>query len=140
MNVLGIDYGSKRIGLALGSTEGGVAAPMKVAEHKGESALIEDIRAVVEGEDIGLVVVGLPLASGGGDSEQTSKIRAFYAKLEDALGVPVVLEDERLSSREIEKHMNSMGGKKAWAASGFDRDSAAATLFLQTWLDRTRTE
>lgn len=140
MNVLGIDYGSKRIGLALGSTEGGVAAPMKVAAHKGESALIEEIRAVTEGEEIGLVVVGLPLTSEGGDSAQTERIRAFHAKLEDALDIPVKLEDERLSSREIEKHMEAMGGKKAWAASGFDRDSAAATLFLQTWLDRTRTE
>lgn len=140
MNVLGIDHGSRRVGLALGSTEVGVAAPMKVVEHNGEHALIEDIRAVVEGENIALVVVGLPLAVSGGDSAQTEKVRAFHARLEDALDVPVTLEDERLSSREIEKHMESMGGRKAWVASGFDRDSAAATLFLQTWLDRTRTE
>lgn len=140
MNVLGIDYGSKRIGLALGSTEGGVAAPMKIVEHKGVAGLIESLRTVVEGENIGLVVMGLPLTFEGGDSEQTEKIRAFHAKLADALDVDVVLEDERLSSREIERHMEAMGGKKAWAASGFSRDSAAATIFLQTYLDRSRTE
>lgn len=140
MNVLAIDYGSKHVGLAIGSTEAGIAAPLKAAGHKGEAALIEDIRAVVKGEDIGQVVVGLPIAEDGSSPPQAEKARAFAAKLEEALGIPVVLEDERLSSREIEKHMERLGGRKAWKASGLDRDAAAATLFLQTYLDRLRTE
>ena len=71
-----------------------------------------------------------------GASAQTDLVRVFASKLADALGVPVTLQDERLSSREIEAHMQAMGGKKAWKASGLDRDSAAATLFLQLYLDR----
>ena len=47
MNVLAVDHGSKRVGLAIGSTDAGVAAPLKVLGHHGESGLIEDIRAVV---------------------------------------------------------------------------------------------
>ena len=140
MNILAIDHGTKRIGLAVGSAETGTAAPLKVVEHRGEAALIEDIKAVIAGERIDQVVVGLPLSKDGGASAQAEVVRAFTAKLEEALTIPVVLEDERLSSREIESHMEAMGGKKAWRASGLDRDAAAATLFLQTYLDKLRTE
>jgi putative Holliday junction resolvase len=140
MNVLAVDHGSKRVGLAIGSTEAGVAAPLKVIGHAGEAALIEDIRAVVKAESVDQVIVGLPFASSGGSSAQTDAVRAFAARLGEALDVPVVLEDERLSSREIEAHMGAMGGRKAWKASGLDRDTAAATLFLQTYLDRLKTE
>lgn len=140
MNVLAIDHGSKRVGLAIGSNETGTAAPLKILRHGGDAALIEDIRAVVEGERVDQVIVGLPFSTDGSASAQTDAARAFAAKLEEALDVPVVLEDERFSSREIEAHMNAMGGRKAWKASGLDRDTAAATLFLQTYLDRLKTE
>lgn len=140
MNILAIDHGAKRVGLAVGSTETGVAAPLKVVEHRGEAGLIEDIRAVVHGEGVGLVIVGEPLAISGGASAQTELVRGFAARLEAALDVPVRLEDERFSSREIEAHMRAMGGQKAWKASGLDRDSAAATLFLQNCLDKLKTE
>ena len=140
MNVLGIDHGTKRVGLAVGSTETGIAAPLKVVEHKGEKALIEDIKAVIVGETVGQVVIGLPLSEEGGATAQADVVRAFAAKLEAELTVPVTLEDERLSSREIEAHMEAMGGRKAWKASGLDRDAAAASLFLQTYLDKLRTE
>jgi putative Holliday junction resolvase len=140
MNVLAIDHGSKRVGLAVGSTGSGVAAPLKVLGHHGEAALIEDLKAVVKNESVGQVIVGLPFSTDGSSSAQTDLVRAFAARLEDALDVPVVLEDERLSSREIEAHMSAMGGRKAWKASGLDRDAAAATLFLQTYLDRLKTE
>jgi putative Holliday junction resolvase len=139
MNILGIDHGLKRVGLALGSTDAGVAAPFKVLERSSEDGLVEDIKAVLHSQTINQVVVGLPLSKDGGSSEQTGIVRAFAAKLEEALDIPVVLEDERLSSREIEAHMEAMGGKKAWKASGLDRDSAAATLFLQSYLDRMKT-
>lgn len=141
MNILAIDHGTKRVGLAVGSTETGTAAPLKIVEHRGEAALFEDLKAVVTGESIDQVVVGLPLREDGtGDSAQAELIRGFAARLEEVLGVPVALEDERLSSREIEAHMEAMGGKKAWKASGLDRDAAAATLFLQTYLDKLKTE
>src|SRR5579859_4931229 len=99
MNILAIDHGTKRIGLAVGSAETGTAAPLKVVEHRGEAALIEDIKAVIAGERIDQVVVGLPLSKDGGASAQAEVVRAFTAKLEEALTIPVVLEDERLSSR-----------------------------------------
>ncbi len=136
MNILSIDHGSKRVGLAIGSTETGTAAPLRVLPHRGEAALIDDIKAIVRKESVGCVIVGEPFSNSGGASAQTDLVRVFASKLADALGVPVTLQDERLSSREIEAHMQAMGGKKAWKASGLDRDSAAATLFLQLYLDR----
>jgi len=140
MNILAIDHGTKRVGLAVGSTETGVAAPLKLLENRGEAHLMEDIRAVVAGEGIDRVIIGLPLSETGGHTAQEGIARAFAAKLGEALSIPVVLEDERLSSREIENHMKAMGGKKAWKESGLDRDTAAAALFLQTYLDKLRTE
>ena len=83
-------------------------------------------------------ILGLPLLKDGGSSEQTGLARAFAAKLEEAIDATVVMEDERLSSREIEAHMDAMGGRKAWKASKLERDSAAAALFLQSYLDRLK--
>ncbi|MEK7546129.1 MAG: Holliday junction resolvase RuvX [Patescibacteria group bacterium] len=140
MNVLGIDHGSKRVGLAIGSTDSGAAAPLKILRHGGDAALIEDIKAVIRSESVDQVIVGLPFSTDGSSSSQTDAVRAFAKKLEDETDVAVVFEDERFSSREIEAHMNAMGGRKAWKASGLDRDTAAATLFLQTYLDRLKTE
>lgn len=140
MNVLGIDHGTKRVGLAIGSTDSGVAAPLKLLVNRGDAALIEDIKIAVASEAIDQVVVGLPLSTDGTHSDQADVVRVFVAKLEEALDVPVVLEDERLSSREIESHMEAMGGRKAWKEAGLDRDSAAAALFLQSYLDKLKTE
>lgn len=138
MRILGIDHGTKRIGLALGSMEGGVAAPLRTLQHKGDAEAAKELKAIIVSEDVDQVVVGLPIAEDGGHSDQEDAVRAFVAYLEDELDIPVIMEDERLSSREIESHMQAMGGKKAWKASGLDRDTAAATLFLQTYLDKLK--
>ena len=140
MQVLAIDYGSKRVGLAVGSTDAGVAAPFRLLERKDDASLIQDIAAAVKGERADRVIVGLPLAEDGSHTAQEAIVRDFVALLEAALDAPVDLVDERLSSREIEAHMKAMGGQKPWRASGLDRDTAAATLFLQTYLDKLRTE
>lgn len=140
MTVLAIDHGTKRVGLAVGSTETGVAVPFRLLEHRGQDALIKEIVAAAASERADQVVVGLPISEDGTTGPQAETVRAFAAALETALDVPVVLEDERLSSREIEAHMQAMGGRKAWQASGLDRDTAAATLFLQTYLDKMKTE
>ncbi len=138
MNYLGIDHGTKRVGLAIGSDTAGAAAPLSLLENMDDDALIEEIKAVVEAEHIGTIVLGLPIAQDGGSSAQADVVRAFGAKLEAALTIPVALQDERFSSREIEAHMEAMGGHKAWKAAGLDRDSAAAALFLQSYLDRMK--
>lgn len=138
MNILAIDYGSKRVGLAFGSTEVGVAAPLKLLERHDDATLIDEIKKVAAGERAERIVVGLPLAEDGMPTSQSELTRIFVTKLVAASGLPVELVDERFSSREIESHMKSMGGQKAWKASGLDRDTAAATLFLQTYLDRQR--
>lgn len=138
MNVLAIDHGSRRVGLAVGSTEVGVAVPLRVLELRDEAALVTDIRRAIKDEGIGRVVVGLPSSTDGSSSVQTDAARAFAGRLEAEIDVPVVLEDERFSSREIVAHMEAMGGRKAWKASGLERDAAAAALFLQTHLDRLK--
>lgn len=138
MNVLAIDHGSRRVGLAVGSTEVGVAVPLRVLELRDEATLIADLRRAIKDEAIGRVVVGLPSSTDGSSSVQTDAARAFAGRLEAEIDVPVVLEDERFSSREIVAHMEAMGGRKAWKASGLERDAAAAALFLQTHLDRLK--
>lgn len=138
MNVLSVDYGSKRVGLAVGSTEVGVAVPFRLLERRDDAAVIKDIAVAVKGERADRVIVGLPLAEDGSHTSQEAIVREFVGNLEATLDIPVELVDERLSSREIESHMKAMGGQKAWRASGLDRDTAAATLFLQTYLDRQR--
>ena len=142
MRVLGIDAGSRRVGLAVSDASASLARPWQTLEAGPTPAATADrIAAAVEAEaratlgdfDIGAIVVGLPRRLGGVDSHGTAGARALAAALGKRLGVPVHLQDERLTSREAEALLAQR--EPDWRERKKLIDATAAALVLQDFLD-----
>lgn len=131
--LLGVDYGSVRIGLAVSDAERRLASPLAVYERHGWERDAEYFRAVVEAEEIGAIVVGLPLHCDGREGQKAAEARAFGAWLTETTGLPVRFWDERFSTVEAESALWQAGltHKKRKAR----RDRVAAQILLQAYLD-----
>lgn len=135
MKILGIDYGTKRIGVAIGDMETKIAVPLSVIEMKNAELrmknTVERIARIVKDEQVSLMVVGLPTRTDGGKSEMGKKVERFIKELHGKVGVHIVTQDERFTTAQVERSMKGMGK----ARKGIDKDSAAAALILQSWFD-----
>ncbi|MFL5816494.1 MAG: Holliday junction resolvase RuvX [Conexibacter sp.] len=125
MRVLALDYGSARCGCALSDPTATLATPLAALERPASRKGFAALTALVREREVGRVVVGLPLGLSGADTAQTRETRAFAARLEQALDVPVSLYDERFTTRIAEQ----TGGR-------VDEDSRAAAVLLDDWLAR----
>ncbi|HET7219082.1 MAG TPA: Holliday junction resolvase RuvX [Vicinamibacterales bacterium] len=136
---LGIDYGHRRIGLALSDATGMLARPWKTIARTGNSAQVATdlagLIATLVAEDDGLeaVVLGLPKALSGDPTEQTAVVLALAEALRAKARVPLVLQDERLSSREAERLLARR--LRDWRDRKPLLDAAAAAVILQDYLD-----
>ena len=131
---MGIDYGTKRIGLALSDPGGTIASPLAVLQPRGD--LDAQVRAVIAAgveHDVELYVLGIPLNMNGSEGQQARLTRAFGALLGRQSGKEVVECDERLSSRGADEHLAAadLTYKKRKAR----RDALAAQIILQGFLD-----
>jgi len=118
--ILGIDYGSSKIGLALADTETKLAVPFKVVETDNLKAVIEELAR--EFEDLEKIVVGLPLGLSGLETAQTKEARKFIMELK---------KSSNLAVEEIDERLTTVAAKKA----GGD-DAVAAMYILQSYLDK----
>jgi putative Holliday junction resolvase len=126
MRYLGIDYGQKRVGLALSDTEGILGMPFKTIENKD---LIKNLRKIVKEEGVEKIILGLPLNMKMEETGQTRTVLSFKADLEKHLReTPVELENEFLTSFQAKK----------WGAEGEDIDSSSAAIILQSYIDRIK--
>lgn len=136
---LGIDYGRRRIGLALSDASGTLASPLSVlARPAGDRETVrvvaaEVVRLAAEVDGLETVVVGWPRRLDGSPNEQTPVVEAFVGALAAAVPVPVVLQDERLSSHEAEARLAVR--EKDWRRRKQVLDAAAAAVILQDYLD-----
>lgn len=132
MRVLGIDYGAKRVGIALGDTESRIASPWSVLSNDGTEKLIDEISEIMDREDAPKVIVGLPVPLVHRDhpTEQTEEVQVFIDALKGA-GLDVEAVDEALSSKLAAIFAREAGHKEK-------RDDLAAATILQTWLDRKK--
>lgn len=126
MKYLGIDYGDKRVGVAVSDSRGEVAFPKTTIFNN--QWLWKNLEALLAEEKISQVVVGLPQALDGTDTEQTVKVRVFVGGLKKITRVPVSFENEMLTTHLVEK----AGIKKEHA------DESAAALILQSYLDKIK--
>jgi putative Holliday junction resolvase len=130
--VIGLDHGSRRIGVAVGSEEIGQAFERPALIRRNEATDLELIAALAQDEGASRIVIGLPRNMGGSEGAQAASARAFGAQL-SAIGLEVVFVDERLTSWEAGERL-AAEGRRPSRASG-ERDSAAARLILQEYLD-----
>lgn len=133
--LIGLDHGSRRIGVAVGETETGMAFARDAILRRNLAADIETIRSMVELEDAALVVIGLPINMDGSEGEQAALARRFGERLV-AIGMTIAYEDERLSSWEAGERL-SEAGRRPRRESG-ELDSTAARVILQQYLDARR--
>jgi putative Holliday junction resolvase len=131
---LGIDHGSKRLGLAISDPSGRVALPAGTLPSRGLERDLAAIRRVVEERQVERIVVGLPLHMNGRPGSQAEAARRFAQRLAEELGLPVDTMDERWTTREAERALQATGrkGKKKRAVI----DSVAAALLLRAYLER----
>jgi putative Holliday junction resolvase len=138
--VVGIDLGLRRIGLAVSDVTGTLARPLDTIEAGTSPAdtvarLLAAIEPLAADDDgIRLVVVGLPSRLDGTPNEQTAHAQQIAERLGGRLSIPVVLQDERLSSREAESRLAVR--ERDWRRRKAKLDAAAAAVILQDYLDR----
>jgi putative Holliday junction resolvase len=139
MRALGIDYGQKRIGLALSDASGLLARPWKVIPRSGNSlqvavALAQEVRTLeASDEAVGVVVVGYPRRLNGESNEQTVAVQKVADHLKQLIALPVVLQDERLSSHAADELLAR--SEKDWRKRKALLDAMSAAVILQDYLD-----
>ena len=131
--VLGIDYGERRIGLALSDPMGIIAKPLRIIDRKNTTDYISEILNTAKEKNANIIVVGLPITLRGKQSKQTKVVQKFIEKLTQLGKIPVVPVDERLSSIAAKKSLQLQGVK-----TGHEKgrvDETAAAIILQEYLD-----
>jgi putative Holliday junction resolvase len=132
MRCLGIDYGTRRIGLAYGD-DLGVATPLPALVAADPARRQADLGGVIRGRRVTDLVVGYPFNMDGSSGFKAKEVDAFAARLTAEFGLPVHLVDERLTSYEAESSLPP--ARRRAARAGGAVDSAAATLILQDFLN-----
>src|SRR5512143_2045888 len=107
--LLGLDYGSRRIGMAVSDPLGITAQPLPPIRREGDEKDIEAIAAAVREFEVGGVVLGLPLHLDGGEGPEARKSIRFGEKLRERLGLPVEMWDERMTTAQAERHLIESG-------------------------------
>ncbi|WP_035586306.1 Holliday junction resolvase RuvX [Hippea jasoniae] len=132
MRILGIDYGTKQIGLAISDETNTIAMPLKVINAQNNP--IAAIKDIIEANDIKKVVVGIPITLSGQKGKKAIETEQFIEKLKNAIDIEVVEWDERLSTRFSERILNNA---KVKGRKNKKRviDKIAATFILQGYLD-----
>lgn len=125
MRTLGIDYGEKRIGLAVSDELGMLARELKIVSPK---VFFKELPKLITDLEVGTIVLGWPLNMGGAETDKTREVGAFKIEIEQIVSVPVILMDERWSSKMASQ---LPGGHK-------NLDSLAAQIILQNYLDKLK--
>ena len=131
--ILGIDYGERRVGLAVSDPLEIIAKPLRVIDRKNTSNIFSEILIIVKQRNVSKIVVGLPLTLKGKYSEQTKVVHNFIDQLKQVVNIPVVHIDERLSSLAAIRSLNELGIKTGHQKGRIDETAAA--IILQEYLD-----
>ncbi|MBQ2885204.1 MAG: Holliday junction resolvase RuvX [Alphaproteobacteria bacterium] len=132
--ILGIDYGSKRMGLAVSDLSCTIASSYKILYRKNIETDLIELKKVIAEKEIGAIAMGLPLQMNGQEGEIALEVRKFATILEESFNLPMLLWDERLSSSAVEnfliKEVDLSRKKRAKVL-----DASAASYILQGVLD-----
>ena len=132
MRSLGLDIGDKRIGVALSDPQGILASPLTIIDCRDDQSDIAAIIAIINQNQVGRIIVGLPLSMDGSISEQAEKVEAFTQKLSNHTQVPIEFRDERLSTVSAKRLMQTVRKTRQTR-----HDAVAAALILQGYLEET---
>ena len=139
MRVVAIDVGKRRVGLAISDPSRTLARPLSALTVSGDADAVERVareivRLASEEDGVGTIVVGLPVALDGSADAQTAHVAAFIEALKGRTPLPIVTEDERLTSREAESRLALR--ERDWQVRKQTLDAVSAAIILQDYLDR----
>jgi len=130
--ILAVDYGRRKIGLALSDALGLTARPLAIVQRTNRSAAFRTLREISRQHRVGLIIVGCPVHLSGRASDLSNEATRFASRLRKELGLPVEMVDERLTTWQAKQILTSQGGSSAQNRS---LDDLAAAVFLQEYLD-----
>ncbi len=133
MVALALDIGQVRIGIAVSDRSGRVALPVKVLPAIEVTSMARSFRQIVEDHEPDIIVCGRPQTMAGEDGPQAERVISVGRQIADALDLPLVFADERLSSREAKRILRENGLSERKMRGKVDM--VAASLILQAWLD-----
>ncbi len=131
--ILGIDFGSRRIGLALSDPSRTIATGYKTIQFN--NAVYDEIAAIVDLKKVRLIVIGFPISLKGGESKKTEEVRRFAAELSKIVSVPIVFQDERFTSKDAMATMITMNTRQKQRRDKGRVDEMAAAIILQSFLN-----
>ncbi|MFN7963693.1 MAG: Holliday junction resolvase RuvX [Thermoanaerobaculia bacterium] len=136
MKALGIDFGERRIGLAISDPEGRTAVPLTTLNRRDDRHAARDIAAIAESEEVELLVLGEPRRLDGSRGEAAERAARFGRKLVEATGLPLELVEETLTSVEASRRLEAAGVPARRRAERLDQ--VAAQILLEEALERRR--
>lgn len=128
MNYLGIDYGEKKIGLAIGNDETRIAVPLEITDGSDQRRFADYLTTLIIRENINALIVGIPELSKERNKEHYEKVKAFSTFIQERVAIPVIEVDESFTTKEAQQ---LLGAKNR----GRD-DAVAAMLLVQQVLER----
>ncbi len=138
MSILGLDYGEKRIGVAIANGEQHLAIPITVVERASEKEDMDKIVRLIKQYNVERIVVGLPRSLNGSLGQQAEEVLNFTESLSQHINIPLDTWDERFSTTAAESLFKDAGIKKAKRKKL--RDAMAAAIILQGYLDSKKPE
>jgi len=133
---LGIDFGTRRIGLALSDSTGNLATPLPFLENTSLKEVIAKFQELVESHGVKTIVIGLPRNMDGSYGPSAQKVREFITEIQPHIPAEIISQDERLTTAQATRGLSQMGLNQKDLRKKVDSSSAA--LILQQFLDRTR--
>lgn len=131
--ILALDYGEKRVGVALSDPLQIFAKPFCTLPNSSIQSLIADIKQLCSQHNVSEIVVGVPYAIDGGNTPKTLETLDFIQALQSTQSLPITKWDERYSSQEAEAELKKMG--KSWQEARQLVDAMAAALILKNYLE-----
>jgi putative Holliday junction resolvase len=132
--ILAIDYGSRRIGIALSDALGITAQPLEIIHHTNKQADLGRIGSIIAEKKVERIVIGLPINMDGNEGPNVDVIRRFAAEIETRFKLPVELYDERLTTMQAERMLVEEADMSR-AKRKTVKDKIAASILLQSYLE-----
>ena len=130
-NIISLDVGDKRVGVARANSVAKLPGPLTTINR--DENFWKSLDKILENESVNKIIVGLPRNLDGDDTSQTSSTRTFIAELQNRVNLPIITQDEALTSRKAEKELHARGKKFHKA----DIDALAAAYILEDYLNET---
>lgn len=134
--LLGIDFGKRRIGLAISDDSKKMAHPLAVLENRSRKEILWQIEKICNQEDIEGIIIGLPLSMKGEEGRQVKLVKSFTELMRKNIHIPIYFEDERLTTKISERYARQIRIKKKQRRAKLDKLSAC--FILQSYLDKIK--